>query len=204
MKGKLQKVMVLVMLISIIIGNVSTASAADPYLTGGKFNKSNLTYYIDTTPSSSDVPAVFDSVNLYNAIENAFSMWNTIMSSYSINLSFTSTTSRSNADIIVVMGTTGGPYGRVTHEPANSSIYTKSIMTINDYLIYLHWTGGVLSGSKIFHIMMHEIGHTIGLADISDEVADANNITSVMTNIFSVYFHNSPTSFDRTNIKKMY
>ena len=89
MKSKLQKtlkkVMVIVILVTTIMGNVSTARAADPYLTGGKFNKSNLNYYIDTTPSSSEVPAVFVSVNLKNAIVNAFSTWNTVMSAYSKN-----------------------------------------------------------------------------------------------------------------------
>jgi hypothetical protein len=63
----LQKVMVLVIMVNAIIGNVSSASAADPYLLGGKFNKTNLTYYISSTPSASDVPAIFVSYTLDTA-----------------------------------------------------------------------------------------------------------------------------------------
>jgi predicted Zn-dependent protease len=200
----LQKVMVLVIMVNAIIGNVSSASAADPYLLGGKFNKTNLTYYISSTPSASDVPAIFVSYTLDTAIDTAFFRWNTYMNAYNINLTFSSTNNINDADIVFTMGSLVGAYGLTKNTPLNSPTYSKSSITLNDYTIYQHYLGGVLSINEIASIAMHEIGHAIGLAQISENLAQANNIYSIMVeSIVSPYFSNI-TSFDIGNIRKLY
>ena len=204
-KKLIKKLIVMVILSVTLIGNVASASAADPYLTGSKFNKSSLYYYVELTPSRPDVPEVFNIITLDSSISSAFLSWNSKMIVEGINLSFTETTNKSSADIIIEMGTITGIYGLVTHTYINSTTYETSTITLNDYLIYTHWTGGILSPGQMTDIVTHEIGHAIGLADISPGYAETNNITSLMVNsIDSSYFSSYPTSFDITNIEKMY
>jgi predicted Zn-dependent protease len=58
---------------------------------------------------------------------------------------------------------------------------------------------------RVTNILTHELGHAIGLAQITEQVAQTNNISSVMVeSVSSPYFSGYPTSFDGTNILKMY
>lgn len=134
-------------------------------------------------------------------MQDAFSQWNTYLRIYGINLSFNSTSNQSNADIIITMGTTGGPYGIVTYEYINSTTYSKAKMKINDRLIHEHSNGNILNGVGIYSIMMHEIGHTISLRNIKEETAQ---YSVMVDNIKSIYFSTHPTELDITNIKKVY
>lgn len=201
MKRMMKKFIVLLTLIGIMSGNLLHASAAsDPYLTGYKWNKTNLTYYVDTTPSPG-VPSIFSIIVLEPAIHDTFSTWNIYLSAYEINLSFQETTNRSEADIIVKYGPTGvGTWGRVVPEEVSGTTYVEVSLTINDYSLQ-----GV-DGGTIYDVIMHEIGHTIGLADIKRQDAEAIGLYSLMINdMDSPNFRSAPTyEFDRVNIRKMY
>lgn len=81
--------------------------------------------------------------------QNAFSSWNLYLSAYNINLTFTQTTNSSNADIIISMGAPSGAYGLTTHSLLNSTTYSKSYITLNDYQLYSQNQGGILSLTTI-------------------------------------------------------
>lgn len=64
---------------------------------------------------------------------------------------------------------------------------------------------GGSSDTKIGQIIGHEIGHTIGLKDITSGAAAIDNIYSIIVHdMTSPYHYDYITTFDSINIKKMY
>lgn len=206
MKRLFKKLIVFMTVISILTGaNVSYLSAAtNPYLTGSKFNKYALKYYIDTTPTMTNLPPDKEEDYLYwnSDIQSAFNMWDSIIETYGIDITFTKTSTLSQADIIVKYHHTDKSYMETVHTWSSSTVYKTSTVYVDDFQLV---TSPVTD--EVFWLsILHEIGHTIGLQDILASTAEANGFTSIMVNnVRSPYHSEYPTyDFDRHNILEMY
>lgn len=206
MKRLFKKLVVFMTAICILTGaSVSYVSAATTtsYFTGSKFNKHTLKYYIDTTPTMTDIPDDKEDNYLYwnSDIQSAFNMWNSIMEIYSIDLSFTKTNTKSEADIIVRYYRSPSLMN-VVHTWSSSTVYKTSTINVDDYQLITQDT----SSEQFWLSILHEIGHTIGLADIEVYQAAAGGFTSIMVyDVFSMYHTEFPTyDFDRYNLIALY
>lgn len=71
-------------------------------------------------------------------------------------------------------------------------------MTIDDFQIHVNG----LSDEYLYKVVLHEIGHTVGLADIATDQAKVSVMVNDMT---SSYHAELPTyEFDRLNLLKLY
>lgn len=156
MRKSIKKLMMVIVLICavLVVNHPHAFAATDPYLTGYKWTKSNLTYYIDRTPTSSNLSVYIPL--LVQAIEGAEFMWNIYLNDYGTGLSFTQVTTQSNADIIIKFGNTGvGVDARVVATETIGNTYKKATMTVKDYNI-INYTG-----NRIVNIFQHEFGHRV-------------------------------------------
>jgi hypothetical protein len=134
-------------------------------------------------------------------IQSAFNIWDSIMEIYSINLTFTKTTIKSNADIIVRYHTSSSLMN-VEHTWSGAYEYDTSTINVDDYQLMIQST----TNEEFWLSILHEIGHTIGLADVSSLTAQQEGFTSVMVNnVHSAYHSEYPTyDFDKYNIVALY
>ncbi len=201
MKHVIKKLVVMFSLICIVLGsNFNYASAAtDPYLLGPKWNKTQLTYYIDSTSSAPGTIPTDEYLYWNNKVTRAFAMWNASLQIFNINLSFSKTTNSQNADILIRYGYSSS-LAHVNNILHNGTL-VQSVMTIDDF--EMHVNG--ISDEYLYKVVLHEIGHTIGLANITADHAQANNIYSVMVFDMNSPRHTElPAEFDKLNLLKLY
>lgn len=201
MKQILKKITVFIALVCILFGtNIQHVNAANPYLLGYKWDKRALSYYIDSTSSAPGVIPSDEYLFWETDIVYSFNMWDNIMGIYGINLTFTRTYNANQADILVKYAVSPSTANVVNNYSGTRLI--KSTINIDDYEIY---TNGI-SNESVKEIMLHEVGHTVGLKDISAGTAASQGFTSVMVNEMSSSYHAEfPTyDFDRYNILELY
>lgn len=202
MKQYIKKIFTIITLFSILCISATNVNASSNYLTGYKWNKSQLTCYISTTPYAPDVPAT-KYFNWKTNIITCIGSWNNSLNQNNVNLSFNITDDASKADIVFVYGQVEGTWARAIRITSGNLI-ASAMVVLDDW--DFHTIG--FNSTQIRSIVMHEIGHTIGLADIGNDIAIANNFYSIMVNdVFApnTRFVPNPTpQFDIPNIRLMY
>lgn len=188
------------LLILFITPNITTSvNAANPYIRSEKWKKSTLYYYFDNTPSVGNIPK--DNYTYWNVeVPSSFNSWNSWLDMYSINIEFKKTSTRSNANIIVKYG--NGPSWAHVDLVTSGGYITKATITLDDFAFY---TNG-FTDAFINSIIKHEIGHTLGLKDISVAKAKELDKESIMVNSLSSSWHSNyiTYSFDRVNLLENY
>lgn len=117
------------------------------------------------------------------------------------NIHFIFASTASNADIVIKYGKSSS--WAQTYPTAISGIFQKVNIVLDDWAFYTY----PFDTATQTNIVAHELGHALGLADISEQDASNTGIFSIMVN--SVYpptthFSQYPTEFDRTNIFSLY
>lgn len=89
----------------LVVNGHHALATTDPYLTGYKWNKTNITYYINPTPTSSedalDMPLFKEQVNF------VVWLWNLYLRDYGAGIQISEATSESSADIVIRFGNSG-------------------------------------------------------------------------------------------------
>lgn len=192
---KLFVALLLVCAILVVNNGTRAFAASDVFLTGYKWNKTTITYYIDRTPTSSDLAVWIP--NFVDAIVSAATLWNIYLADYGTGIQFSRVTSESSADILIKFGNSGvGTDARVEPTQTSGTEYRKVTMTVKDYNLKDY------DGGHVYEIFKHEFGHTIGLRDINDSL---RTLSIMVNDLDSDYHATYPTyEFDRLNLLKMY
>lgn len=199
MKKILKNLIILVTIISVMSGFTLTASASDPYVEDYKWNTSTISYYFDKTPSTSGIPQFNYDDYWVPAVYSGITRWNLFLNYMNFNLQFYETTNINNADIVLQFGPSGGL--------ANTAVTNigSTIVSATIYLDDIDFYSYSFDDPTITDITAHEIGHSIGLKDISPANAEALDIYSIMVQgVFHSHFSSYQTIFDYNNIIKLY
>lgn len=179
---------------------------AASYFTGNKWNKSVVSVYIDDTPTPSQGGATIPSYYYaywHSNIEEGVVRWNTMLNNaWHSNIMFILADNASNADIIIKYGTRPSSWAQ-TFPTASNGFFQKVVIEIRDWSFY-QYQFDVLTQTDI---VAHELGHALGLADISEQQASSAGIYSIMVNSIyppSAHFSRYMTEFDRNNIFTLY
>jgi len=117
------------------------------------------------------------------------------------NIHFIFADTASDADIVI-------KYGRPsswaqTYATAISGIFQKVNIVIDDWAFYSY----PFDAATQTNIVAHELGHALGLAEISEADAANAGFFSIMVNSVyppSAHYSPYPTEFDKTNIFSLY
>ncbi|WP_312371405.1 hypothetical protein [Lachnoclostridium sp.] len=180
---------------------IYVSAASDPYLSGNKWNKSVVNIYIDSTPAVSTIPTnqyILWRLDIILMIER----WNNMLSVFGNNINFSITNDINSADTII-------KYGQVNYSWAETKKITSGSTILKATIILDDWDFATIgfNDNTVQKIVVHELGHVLGLADITNLVAENQKIYSVMVNDVtqSPYFRETPTfDFDRLNLNKPY
>lgn len=196
-----KKIIALLTIIIVLTGVSGTHAnaATDPYLLQGKWEKPIVSIYIDDTPYTSNIPSINYTAWRFDCVQ-AISRWSTYLNNIwrlNINLVFADT--KADADIIIQYGVSTS--WAHTVNTYNGTSISKSKIVLDDWDLKNY----NFDTYTVTNIVMHELGHALGLAQITVSHAQLNNISSVMIeSVSSSYFSGNPTSFDETNLRKLY
>jgi hypothetical protein len=196
---KKRVLVVVCLIISLLFSSSSAYASTSQYLTGYTWTNRQLDVYISTSGYYSGVPA-----SKYQAWKSLISQSVVMLDYYldnnNINLDLSLTDDINAAEIIFIYAPVTGTWAQSFRTTSGTTI-TTAMVALDDYdFITIGFNDIYLN-----RIFMHELGHTIGLADIDPAYAESNGIYSFMVNdIFSSNFSWNPTSFDINNIKLMY
>lgn len=200
MKRILKKLFLMVIVFSILTSNVQPIYAAsDTYVNNYKWNKSVVNVYIDSTPYMNGASSQ-DYLMWKLDIQWMISRWNTFLEVYGLNIRFNEVNNLSSADTIIKYGVSSS-WANVSVQTSGTTI-TKATVILDDWDFFNY----NLTDEIIQRIVVHELGHVLGLKDIAPTTAENNSIFSVMVNDVtgSANFEEFPTEFDFNNLKKLY
>ncbi len=197
-------VLTLVFIMSFSSIPVTRANAAS-YFTGNKWNKSVVSIYVDDTPSSAQagitIPSIYY-VYWRSSIIEAIGRWSMYLNSWNADIRISLANSASSADVVIKYGTRSTSWAQ-TFPTASNGVFQKVEIEIRDWSFY-QYNFDPLTQTDI---VTHELGHALGLADISEAAAASAGISSIMVNSVyppSAHFSGYPTNFDKTNIFTLY
>jgi hypothetical protein len=209
MKRLFKKLIVLMMVISVLTGASTSyvqasalSTTTDPYLLGGKWDKSYVSIYISDTPTPGyDIPSYYYIGWRFDIIQ-AIERWSIYLNdTFDTDIHFIYADTPGSSDIYIRYGFSSSWADTVNYSADGGATYIKSIITVDDWDLFNYQ----FDTYTVTNILTHELGLSLGLAQIPVDIARANNIYSVMVgDISSPYFSTYPTSFDEANLLKLY
>lgn len=208
MKKRLfKKLVVFMMVISVMTGvgvnYVSVNAATDPYLLAGHWDKNYVSIYIDDTPywTGGGIPSYYYIGWRFDIVQ-AIGRWSMYLNDqFDTDIHFLMADSKASADIVIQYGYSSS-WAHSNNYPVGAPIITSSIITLDDWDLKNY----NFDTYTVTNIVTHELGHSLGLAQITLDTARANNIHSVMVeDVFDkTYFNGYPTVLDEANLLKIY